>query len=141
MKAWIVALPVFRERTLDGAGRGLDQECARITDTMRQTSAHGSVTSATKASYSARRVGRGATGAVQHNASVAAVNTFNAGHVATSTVRIDGELGVIIDSATDYQRHLETNSAGARAVLGPTLQSEAGALTAAAARGSREALR
>ena len=140
MQALIAGLDKVITRALDGAGRGLDRECARITDDMRTTNAHGSVTSATKASYSARRVGRGATGADAHSASIAAVEDLNPGHAATSTVTIEG-LGVIVDSGTDYQRHLETNKAGAHAVIGPTLQAEASTLTAAAARGSREALR
>lgn len=136
----LTGLDRFHAASLDGAGEGLDAECGRITDDMRQTRAHGNVTSATRHSYNARRVGRGKTGAVEHAASVAAVQEFNPGHVATATVTLTGALGVIIDSATDYQRKLETERAGEKAVLGPTFQANTRTLTAAAARGSRRRL-
>lgn len=129
----------FRDLALDGAAAGLDQETPRITESMQQTTAHGDQTGATRASYSARRVGRGETGASAHAAGVAAVEELNPGHAASASVSVAG-MGVIIDSATDYQEQLETESTGDKAVLGPTIGAEAANLTAAAAAGSRRAL-
>lgn len=124
---------------LGGAAQGLDQEAGTVTDSMRQTHVHGDVTGATRASYSARRVGLGETGATEHAASAAAVEALNPGHAASASVQIAG-IGVIIDSATDYQEDLETENAGEKAVLGPTLAASHLELTAAAAAGSKKAL-
>lgn len=136
----ITRLETFRERSLDGMGKGLDEICGEITDEMRQTTAHGNVTYATRTSYNARRVGRGEQGLAKFEASVAAVESLNPNHVGVAPVDIPGELGVIIDSATDYQSQLETEYAGEKAVLGPTLQRWALLLTGAAAAGSQEGL-
>lgn len=136
----LAGLDAFQRLALDGAGAGLDRACGAVTDTMRATQAHGNQTLATRTSYNARRVGRGETGAAIHAASVAAVEELNPQHVGTAPVTVDTALGVIIDSATDYQSKLETEHAGQKAVLGPTLQASASALTAAAAAGSKAAL-
>ena len=129
----------MRDTALEGAAGGLDQASGDITRDMQQTRAHGDVTGATRASYSARRVGQGQTGATAHAASVAAAASLNPGHVASAAVSVAG-IGVIIDSATDYQEDLETENAGEKAVLGPTLTAEHLELTAAAAAGSKKAL-
>jgi hypothetical protein len=136
----IDGLTRFQGRALDGAAAGLDEGAGRVTGDMRQTSAHGDVTGATRASYNARRVGRGETGAAQHAASVAAVEGHNPGHVGSESIAITTDLGVIVDSATDYQDQLETQQAGEKAVLGPTIAAAGSGLTAAAAAGSRKAL-
>lgn len=135
----IRGLDRLHDVALDGAARGLDDAAADITEEMQQTRAHGDVTGATRASYSARRVGRGSSGAAQHAASVAAAASLNPGHVASASVSVAG-LGVLIDSATDYQEDLETENAGEKAVLGPTLAAEHPNLTRAAAAGSKKAL-
>jgi hypothetical protein len=113
--------------------RGMEQHARRVVDSMRSTNAHGVVTGATKASYSVRVVGLGDDGSAAHHESVAAVEELNPAHTATSTVTIDGAIGVIIDSATDYQWELETKYAGRTAVLAPTLQGEASNFIAAGA--------
>jgi hypothetical protein len=135
----IRGLDRMRDVALDGAAQGLDPEADRITGEMQQSPAHGDVTGATHASYNARRVGRGATGAAAHAAAVAAVEGLNPGHAASAGVTVAG-IGVIIDSATDYQERLETENAGDKAVLGPTIGAEGLSLTAAAAAGSKKAL-
>lgn len=129
----------MRDVALGGVAQGLDTQTDRITADMHQTHAHGDATGATRASYSARRVGQGETGATAHAASVAAAASLNPGHVASASVTIDG-IGVIIDSATDYQEELETENAGEKAVLGPTLAAAHLELTQAAAAGSKKAL-
>ena len=125
---------------LDGARDGLAVGCAPIEDAMRVDAAHGDVTGATHAAYVAFVVGRGETGADAMHESASAVARLNPGHVATSSVHIDAELGAILTVATDYQEKLETENAGEKAVLGPTLARTARDLTAAAAAGSRKAL-
>ncbi|HNP73853.1 MAG TPA: hypothetical protein PKK15_22245, partial [Kouleothrix sp.] len=52
----------------------------------------------------------------------------------------DGERGMLLTSFTDYQDALETEHAGAKAVLGPTLQAEAQTITATVAGAIRELL-
>ena len=136
----ITRLETFRARSLDGMGKGLDEVCGEVTDEMRQTTVHGNVTYATRSSYNARRVGRGELGIAKFEASVAAVESLNPDHVGVAPVDVPGELGAIIDSATDYQWQLETEYAGEKAVLGPTLQRWALLFTAAAAVGSTEGL-
>lgn len=133
----IRALQKLPDRQLDGMARGLDQACERITGQMRSTQAHGDDTGATRISYSARRVGRGETGAATVAALRSAANLLNPGMTADGSVTIDAPLGVIMDAQTTYQRYLETEHAGARAVLAPTLQQEARNLTQAAAEGAK----
>lgn len=125
---------------LAGATAGLDAEAATLEEAMHATTAHGDITGATRAGYSARRVGLGADGAAAHAASVAAVEAHNPGASATAPVAIDG-LGVIVDCPTTYQEKLETEQAGRKAVLGPTLSAARLNLTAAAAAGVRNAAR
>lgn len=125
---------------LDGARDGLSDGCGPIEAAMRKDPAHGDVTKATHAAYVAFVVGHGETGADAMHESIAEVERLNPGHVATSSVTVESALGVIYTVATDYQPDLETNNAGEKAVLGPTLQRTARDLTAAAAAGSRKAL-
>jgi len=124
---------------LDGARDGLKGAAAGVTLDMRQTRAHGDVTSATRANYTAYVVGRGADGSTELGRAVASVQTLNPGHVATGSITINGELGVIITSATDYQEKLEVENAGAKAVLGPTTAASGTRFTRAAASGSKRA--
>lgn len=140
MQELIDGLTRMRAASLDGMAAGLDGVTPAITERMRATTAHGDQTGATRASYQARRVGRGQDGAAAFATAYQAADERNPGKAVTSSVAVDGEIGVIIDSATTYQDKLETERAGARAVLGPTLQAESRALTAAAADGSRKAL-
>ncbi|HEX9441328.1 MAG TPA: hypothetical protein VF909_16705 [Roseiflexaceae bacterium] len=136
----ISGLDKLRGVMLDGARDGLEAGSGPIEDAMRRDSAHGDVTGATHAAYVVFVVGRGESGADAMQQSISAVERLNPGHVATSSVHVESELGVIYTVATDYQPDLETNNAGEKAVLGPTLARTARDLTAAAAAGSRKAL-
>jgi hypothetical protein len=49
-------------------------------------------------------------------------------------------LAVVVTSFTDYQELLETENAGQRAVLGPTVATSGARFTRAAASGSKKAL-
>ena len=93
----------FKNKSLDGCRDGALAIVGQITDDMRTSNAHGNITYATRTSYNARVVGRGETGASVFNTAKAAVNELNPGHLDVSTVRINGELGVIIDAPTNYQ--------------------------------------
>jgi len=130
----------MKDVALHGALAGLQASAAGVTLDMRNTTAHGDVTGATRANYTAYAVGMGETGGDIAAHSISAVEALNPGHVATSTVAVDG-LGVIVTSFTDYQKELETENAGEKAVLGPTIAASGQRFTQGAARGSREALR
>ena len=132
-------LDALRSRIPAGIVESLAAEAGRITDTMRETKAHGDQTGATRHSYVAFAVGAGRDGSAEMASSVAAVQEFNPAHVGTGAVEVAG-VGVVITSATDYQDKLETENGAEKAVLAPTLQQESPALTAAAARGSRKVL-
>jgi hypothetical protein len=136
----ITGLDKLRTVMLDGARDGLAVGCGPIEDAMRRDSAHGDVTGATHAAYVAFAVGQGESGQAAMHESIAEVERLNPGHVATSSVAIEATLGAILTVATDYQDELETNNAGEKAVLGPTLARVHRDLTAAAAAGSRKAL-
>lgn len=129
----IQRLEQYRQATLRAALDGLKGAAAGITLEMRDTTAHGDVTGATRANYTAYAVGLGESGGTQVGRAVAAVEHFNPGHVARSSTGIPGDVGVIITSFTDYQEKLETEGAGAKAVIGPTLQANTQRLTQAAA--------
>jgi len=129
----------FAAVALDGARDGLGGAAAGLTFEMRSTSAHGDATGATRANYTAYVVGRGADGSAERARAIQAVEFFNPGHVAQSSVHVPG-LGVVVTSFTDYQVELETENAGEKAVLGPTIEASGDRLTAAAAAGSKRAL-
>lgn len=107
---------------------------------MRATQAHGDVTGATRAGYAAYVVSDAvvdqASAAAAIQRSVSDVQALNPYHVATveGSLEVEG-FGVVMTCPTDYQEKLETENAGAKAVLGPTLQANADVLTARAARG------
>jgi hypothetical protein len=103
---------------------------------MQATLAHGDVTGATRAGYRAIVVGPDQSGASEISAAAAAVEAKNPGHSATSSGRLDGDVGVVFTCPTDYQAELETQQAGLKAVLGPTLDTYRDELTARAARGA-----
>jgi hypothetical protein len=130
----------MKARALDGALAGLKGAAAGVTLDMRSDPAHGDVTGATHANYTAFAVGRGADGSAEMAHAVAAVAALNPGHVATNSVTINAELGVIVTSVTDYQEKLETENAGQKAVLTPTIAASGTRFTQAAASGSKRAL-
>lgn len=122
-----------------GALEGLQQKAAEITEVMQQTHAHGDITGATRASYFAAAVGLGQDSAAAASASRAAVELLNPGHSGAGSAQIEG-VGMVISSGTDYQPDLETEDAGAKAVLAPTLQAQYQSNTASAAAGSKARL-
>jgi hypothetical protein len=110
---------------------------------MEQDPAHGNITGATHANYAAYPVFAefGITGQSTLNAQVAVVEALNPGTSDTEPLSLpDKAIGVILSSATDYQYKLETENAGQKAVLSPTIAGAGGDFTRAAAQGSKDAL-
>lgn len=125
------------------AEKGLQKQAAIAQSEMKATSAHGDITGATRDSYRAFVIGGSHTGASESASGYAAAQAAIAGAVVShggaalsqdSGVHLGpDERGVILTSYTDYQDKLETDNAGAKAVLTPTLQANALAFTQAAA--------
>lgn len=136
----IARLRPFRETALQGAAAGLDTAAAQIETALHGTKAHGDASGATRAAYAAWRVGMGEDGSGALAASVAAGEALNPGETATSSVSINGELGVIISDPMEYAPDRETGNAGEKATIGPAIAAAASQLTAAAAAGSKRAL-
>lgn len=137
--AVFAGLDALKENSLLGGARGLDDLAVSITSDMKATTAHGDITGATRASYVAYRVGLGKDGTPALD-SVDAVGALNPGHAALGTAHIDGALGLIIMSGTDYQVKLETEQAGLKAVLTPTFLAYYLAITQAFAQGAKDNL-
>lgn len=125
---------------MEGAARGLERLAAVLETAMQNDPAHGNVTGATHANYGAKVYGAGRDPSTSTDSQAAIVEALNPGHSATEPITLDG-IGMILDSATDYQRKLETEDAGRKAVLGPTLRGSVDDFTRYVAEGSREALR
>jgi hypothetical protein len=115
--------------------RGAGAAASEAEAAMHGTLAHGDVTGATRAAYRAYVVGPGQSGATEISEAAAVVEAKNPGHAATSHGTLAGDVGVIFTCPTDYQRLLETENAGQKAVLGPTLDAFRDELTARAAKG------
>lgn len=132
----IARLDAYEAFVTEQAMRGLDAVTTEAEETMRGTTAHGDITGATRAGYRAYVVGQGRNGSSELLGAAAIVDALNPGHSAVGGVQLGREsLGVIFTCPTDYQWKLETERAGAKAVLGPTLDSYRDELTARAARG------
>jgi hypothetical protein len=130
-------------RAIRGAERGLAAQSGALVADLRATDAHGDVTGATRAGYTAGVQGPTLdtlSGAVATAA--AEVERRNPGHSLVADVGERGavEVAVVLTCPTDYQQYLSGNSAGARDALGPTLTRNAGRLTQAAAAGIRQEL-
>lgn len=136
----IAGLEKMRKAALEGAKQGLKGAAGSLKTEMRTSPVHGDVTGASHANYTAYVVGGGETGSSEIAESISAVESLNPGHSDTSTVSIQGELGVVITSFTDYQIYLETENAGARAVIGPATAASGSRFTQAAASGMKRAL-
>lgn len=135
----IAGLAALKENIELGAAHGADDIAPLITDALKDSKAHGDVTGATRASYVAYRVGLGKNGQEALD-SLDAVGALNPGHSAHDTVTINGLIGIILMSGTDYQYKLETERAGEKAVLTPTFQAYYLAITEAIANGIRDNL-
>lgn len=110
----------------DQAKRGLQSLAPTIEDTMANTRAHGDQTGATRDGYRCYVIGSGlaeqATAMAALNSAVNAVERLNPGHSAVTDHPLpDVAIGVALTSPTDYQEKLETENAGLRAVLIPTI--------------------
>lgn len=133
----------FRTVALRGAFKGLGKMAIIYSNTMESDPAHGNVTGATHANYAAIPVAAilGETGASTVQRQVAVVEALNPGTSDTEPLTLpDTTLAVILSSATDYQYKLETENAGQKAVLGPTIAGAGDDFTRAAAEGSKDAL-
>jgi hypothetical protein len=130
-------LDAYEAFVIAQALRGLDAVTTEAEESMRSTLAHGDQTGATRAGYRAYAVGPGRTGSAELLGAVAAVDALNPGHAAVSHGSMGAHsLGVIFTCPTDYQQKLETERAGLKAVLGPTLDAFRDELTARAAKGA-----
>lgn len=126
------------------AEHGLAKQAELAESEMHATSAHGDVTSATRASYRAFVIGgaqtgdgAAASGYAAAQAAIASATGKRSGHALSqdSGVALDADdRGVLLTSYTDYQDKLEVEHAGAKAVLAPTLQQHAQQFTQAVAR-------
>jgi hypothetical protein len=102
---------------------------------MRGVGPHGE-TGATRAGSAAYVVTPADSGSSALGAAVSAVEARRPGASATSSGSLPpGSIGVIITVPTSYQAQLEVDNAGASAVLTPTLNAHADALTRRAANG------
>ena len=140
LKPLLDGLDRIKRVSLQGHLDGLKGAAAGVTLDMRQSPAHGDVTGASHANYTAYAVGLGETGSQYVARGVAAVEALNPGHSATAPVSIGAPLGAIVTSFTDYQDKLETENAGQKAVLTPTMQASGTRFTQAAAAASKRAL-
>lgn len=113
---------------------------------MQATRAHGDQSSATRASYTAYVIGGGKNGSAEAAEGYAAAQAALAGFTghegkalsqASGVVLRTGELGILYTSFTDYQDKLEQENAGEKAVIGPTVISQANENTARVARALR----
>lgn len=133
----------FRTVALRGALKGLGPMAIIYSNAMGDDPAHGNVTGATHANYAAIPVyaAFGETGASTLQSQVSVVESLNPGTSDTEPLTLpDSVIAVILSSATDYQYKLETENAGQKAVLGPTIAGAGDDFTRAAAEGSKAAL-
>lgn len=129
-----------------GLARGADH----LEQVARATSAYEGMSGATRASTTAYAIGPGKDGsaeATQGFAAAAAQLTGFSGHQGQAVSQDSGvvlgpdEKGIILTVFTDYIDALESELAGDKAFLGPTLVAEDTTVTALVAEASREALR
>ncbi len=121
-----------------GTDAGLAIGAAGMEADMKATQAHGDQSGATRDSYTAYVVGPNRDGSAEaaegYSAAAAALTGFT-GHAGkalkedSGVVLGEGEKGIILTAFTDYQDRLEIDNAGEKAVLGPTLQADAEAVT------------
>lgn len=123
------------------AERGLQGIAGRVEASMTSTTAHGDITGATRDAYRAYVTGSGlqAEAAAEQalNGAVRAVERLNPGRSARAAWSAPAAfVALVLTCPTDYQVELETNNAGQKAVLGPTLAAYVLAIAAAAGRGA-----
>jgi len=133
-------LDVMKENAYAGIDHALDDVAPLVKADMQSTTAHGDVTGATRAGYTAYRIGHGRDGSSESAESLDAVGFLNPGHSAPGNVTLHGQVGLVLMSGTDYQVKLETENGGQKAVLGPTLQAWYLLITQLAAQGAKDNL-
>lgn len=134
----ITGARAFLQAQIAGLGDGLANDARAITDELKQTTAHGDVTGATRAGYIAFVVGEGETGASALAGAVAAADALNPGMTATAPVTVGTRLGVIVTDVMSYGPERETEHAGQKATLGPLMPRIAAGLTQSAAAGAKQ---
>lgn len=139
----------MRQLQRDAIEEGLDTAAPTVQQAMQDTSAHGDMSGATRASYRAIPIGPDRDGSAQAAAGYAAAAAALAGYTGhagqplsqdSGVTLTPGAHGLLLTSFTDYQDKLETEHAGQKAVLGPTLQQFDHDITRTIAGVSREKL-
>lgn len=139
----LAGLARLREAQEQAILAGLQEGADAGQSEMQSTRAHGDQSSATRASYRAYVIGGGRTGAAEAASGYAAAQaelTGFSGHEgkalsqSSGVVLGRGELGILYTSFTDYQKALETENAGEKAVIGPVVVAEGPANTERVAR-------
>ncbi len=138
-------LQAIDQATDDGLADGADLMQADL----QATRAHGDQSGATRASYRAYPIGPGHDGSAESTSGYAAaaddLSGFT-GHGGQALRQDSGvvlgadQKGIILTSFTDYQDKLETENAGDKATLGPTLQQDAEQATVMVAAASKRRL-
>jgi hypothetical protein len=138
----VAGLDALQNRVLRGAFDSLKPLCRLLSDAMQADPAHGDVTAASHTNYAAYPVSArlGESGASIVASQVSVVENLNPGHSETEPLSSDAAIVVVVASATDYQWELETENAGAKAVIGPTIAGSSDDFTRAAALGIRNTL-
>jgi len=147
--ALLAGLTGLLSRIDAGTDTGLTEGAAHLRSVDQETEAYNGMSGATRDSATAYPIGLGKDGsaesAVGYAAAAAALSGF-VGH-AGSAVRQDsgvrlaeGQKGIILTNFTDYADALETEDAGAKAHLGPTIFSEARTVTQIVADASKRGL-
>lgn len=132
----IAALKQLQANAIAGAEEGLAEVAGQVTVKLRDTQAHGDSTGATRAGYVAYVVGPTFDGTGALGPARAAVEEHNPSHSQVSSVgSVGNDVVLIATSPTDYQKRLSFDGGGAKDALGPTIDSMAADLLAAAACG------
>lgn len=117
----LARLDAMEVHIAETAQRGLAAAGNEAQQVMEANTAHGNITYATRTSYTAYVVGYGKDGQQAIDNAIASVESHNPGHSETEPVEMaETAVGLILTDPTNYQRYLETNNAGEKAVITPT---------------------
>lgn len=118
------------------ATRGLESGSRDVQADMQATRQHGDITGATRASYRAYVVGPDIDESQAVSSALSAVGNLNPGAEAVQDYTLPANtLGVIITGFTSYLPDLQTDNAGRKGILAPTLFQWAPVLLQSAAEG------
>ena len=127
-----ILVPAIEEALAAGLQSGAEQ----LQSLAQATSAYNDDTSATRSGTVAYAATPQDDGSAAFDAALAAVEAHNPGHgqsVGIGESVDENSYAVVLTSATDYINHLESDHAGARAFIAPTMQQNAPQITAAVA--------